>query len=226
MLLLLVLCAPAACSPDPQSGDRVSGKLVAAQTKDAAAKGPQLDVPTELKGSAQVSAYEANSMVGTQMLFETITFGQFNVLGEVISQAFDRSATSMKMRVQRTGATVLLSGTADMTSLTKDSAVIIVSVQFPGPVTATNGQQQADDLVTWTLNAGSTASLTAEAAYADPSISSFKRWTWIVVVVSALAIIAVAALAYLRRDRTPLPGAESGESLVELPQWLREKLDR
>jgi hypothetical protein len=224
VVLLVTLCAPAACSPDPRSGDRVSGKIVAAQVKDADPKGPQLELPGELKGAAQVSGYEANGKVGTQMLFETISFGQFNLLGDVVSQSFDRSAASMKMRVQRNGSTVLLTGAADLSSLTKDSAMVIVSVQFPGPVTATNGQQDSDDVVTWTLNSGSASALTAEAAYDDPSISAFREWAWIVGLVSVLVVVLVGGLAYLRRDRTPLAGEDNVESLVELPQWLREKL--
>ena len=38
----------------------------------------------------------------------------------------------------------------------------------------------------------------------------------------------VAGAAYVRRDRSPKPGQESAEpeSLIELPQWLREKLNR
>lgn len=227
VMLLFLAAVPAACA-NPGPGDRMSGKIVAAQTPNSDPKGPQLSVPGELTGQAQVQAYDSNGKIGTQMLFETITFGQFNQLGEVVSQAFDNSATSMKMRVQRNGGTVILSGTADMASLAPNSAVIVVSVQFPGPVTATNGQQENDDLVTWTLNAGTSAALTAEADYADPSIASFTLWSWITAIVSFLAAAVVAAVAYVNRDRSAKVGQDSGEteSLVELPQWLREKLKK
>ncbi|WP_139057684.1 LppM family (lipo)protein [Tsukamurella pseudospumae] len=227
LAVLLLVAAPAACS-SPGPGDRMSGKIVAAQTPASNAEGPQLAAPGELRGLAEVKAYDSNGKVGTQMIFTTITFGQFNQLGEVVSQAFDTSAASIKMRVQRTGSAVVLSGTADLSSLAPNSAVIVVQLQFPGPVTATNGQQEADDLVTWTLNAGTSASLTAEAEYADPSIASFTEWAWITALVAFLAAAVVAAVAYVRRDRSPKPGQESAEpeSLIELPQWLREKLKR
>lgn len=227
IMLLFLAAVPAACA-NPGPGDRMSGKIVVAQTPTSDPKGPQLTVPGELTGQAQVQAYDSNGKIGTQMLFETITFGQFNQLGEVVSQAFDTSATSLKMRVQRNGGTVILSGTADMSSLAPNSAVIVMSVQFPGPVTATNGQQESDDLVTWTLNSGTSAALTAEAEYADPSIVSFTTWAWITALVSLLAAAIVAAVAYVNRDRSPIAGDESGatESLVELPQWLREKLKK
>ncbi len=224
---LLLIAAPAACA-SPDLGDRMSGKIVAAQTPASNPQGPQIAAPGELAGLAEVKPYDSNGKIGTQMIFERITFGQFNQIGDIVSQAFDTSAASIKMRVQRTGGTVILSGTADLSSLAPNSAVIVVQLQFPGPVTATNGQQEADDLVTWTLNAGTSAALTAEADYADPSIASFTTWAWITVLVTFLAAAVVAALAYMRRDRSPKPGRESDEpeSLIELPQWLREKLGR
>ncbi|WP_461165941.1 LppM family (lipo)protein [Tsukamurella serpentis] len=227
LTVLVLALAPAACA-SPGPGDRMSGKIVAAQTPASDPKGPQIAAPGELSGLAEVRAYDSNGKVGTQMVFQTITFGQFNQLGEVVSQAFDTSAASIKMRVQRTGGTVILSGTADLSSLAPNAAVIVVSLQFPGPVTATNGQQESNDLVTWTLNSGTSAALTAEADYADPSIASFTRWAWITVLVSFLTAGIVGALAYLRRDRSPKPGQENAEpeSLVELPQWLRQKLGR
>lgn len=228
LAVLLLVAAPAAACSDPGLGDRMSGKIVAAQTPASNPQGPQIAAPGELKGLAEVKAYDSNGKVGTQMIFEKITFGQFNQVGDVVSQAFDTSAASIKMRVQRTGGTVILSGTADLSSLSPNSAVIVVSLQFPGPVTATNGQQEADDLVTWTLNAGTSAALTAEAEYADPSIASFTTWAWITALTSFLAAAVVAGIAYVRRDRSPKPGQESAEpeSLVELPQWLRQKLNR
>ncbi|WP_019204246.1 hypothetical protein [Tsukamurella sp. 1534] len=225
--LLLAVAAPAACA-SPGPGDRMSGKIVAAQTPDADPKGPQMTTPGEMRGLAEVQPYDSNGKVGTQMVFQQITFGQFNQLGEVVSQAFETTAASIKMRVQRTGETVVLSGTADLSSLSPNSAAIVVSVQFPGPITATNGQQESDDLVTWTLNAGTSASMTAEADYADPSIASFTLWAWITALVSFLTAAVVGAIAYVRRDRSPKPGQETAEqeSLIELPQWLREKLNR
>lgn len=227
LAVLLLVAAPAACA-GPGKGDRMSGKIVAAQTPASNPQGPQIAAPGELKGLAEVKAYDSNGKVGTQMIFQEITFGQFNQVGDVVSQAFDTSAASIKMRVQRTGGTVILSGTADLSSLAPNSAVIVVQLQFPGPVTATNGQQEADDLVTWTLNAGTSAALTAEAEYADPSIASFTTWAWITALTSFLAAAIVASAAYVRRDRSPKPGQESDEpeSLIELPQWLREKLNR
>ncbi|BDH58064.1 hypothetical protein [Tsukamurella sp. PLM1] len=228
MLGVLLLTAGLAACASPGPGDRMSGKIVAAQTPTSDPKGPQIAAPGELSGLAEVRAYDSNGKVGTQMVFTTITFGQFNQLGEVVSQAFDTSAASIKMRVQRTGGTVILSGTADLAPLAPNSALIVVSLQFPGPVTATNGQQESDDLVTWTLNAGTSAALTAEADYADPSIASFTRWAWITALVAFLTAGVVASIAYVRRDRSPKPGQETAEpeSLIELPQWLREKLGR
>ena len=201
IVLLFLVAAPAACS-SAGPGDRMSGKIVAAQTPDSEPKGPQLTAPASWRvGPGQ--RRRPNGKVGTQMIFQSITFGQFNQLGDVVSQAFDSSAASMKMRVQRNGGTVILSGAADLSSLAPNTGVIVVSVQFPGPVTATNGQQESDDTVTWTINAGNSAALTSEAAYADPSIASFTEWAWITAIVALLAAAAVAAVAYVRRDRSP-----------------------
>ncbi|MDF0532027.1 DUF3153 domain-containing protein [Tsukamurella sp. 8F] len=228
-VLLLAVCLPAlaACSPDPQAGDRVYGRIVAAQVPAADPKGPQLSVPTELTGVASVAGYDAAGKVGTQLTFGPLTFGQFNQLGDLISQSLPESSASMKMTVARTGSTVVLSGTADLTSLAKGSAVVTVSVQFPGPVTATNGQQDSDDTVTWNLQAGASATMTSESQYADPSIQSFTKWAWITALITVLIAAAVGAVAYTHRDRSPKPGSDGpAESLIELPQWLREKLGR
>ncbi|GAA4390520.1 LppM family (lipo)protein [Tsukamurella soli] len=229
LVLLFMVCAPAlsACAPDPQGGDRVYGKIVAAQVPAADPKGPQLSVPGDLQGLASVADYNAAGKAGTQMTFGPLTFGQFNQLGDVVSQSFIDTDASMKATVARTGSVVALSGTIDLSSLATNSASVIMSVQFPGPVTATNGRQDSDDTVTWTVNGGSSANLTSEAHYADPSIQAFTKWSWICAFVGLLVAVVVGAIAYTQRDRSPRPGADgAGESLLELSQRLRQKLHR
>lgn len=226
------MCVPAltACSSGAEPGDRVYGRIVAAQVPAADPKGPQLSVPGELNGLASVDAYDTAGKVGTQMTFGPLAFGQFNELGDLVSQSFSNGAASMKMTVSRTGSSVVLTGTADLTSLTAGSAVVIVSVQFPGPVTATNGHQDSDDTVTWTVAGGSSAVLTSEAIYADPSVEAFTRWAWICAIVVLVVAALVGAVAYTQRDRSPRPGADGSHvSLAELPQLvqrLREKIGR
>jgi hypothetical protein len=206
-LLLLVLVAPmiAGCvrvrasitvSPD----DRVSGQIIAAaKPKDGDDKGPQLLNSLPFADKVSVSPYERDDYVGTQAVFNDLTFAELPQLANM-----NADAAGVDISLRRAGDLVILEGRADLTSLNDPDADVSLNVAFPGDVTSTNGEQVSSDVVQWTLKPGVVTTMNAQARYTDPSARSFTGAAIWLGVAAFLVAGVVGGVAWASRDRSPV----------------------
>jgi hypothetical protein len=210
MLLLALLGAPAlaACSDSPaQFGDRIWGALVLAEKDVGQGKGPQIDVPQSLETVVTATEFKRDGLVGTRATFTEATLGQFTQLGEIVDNAYPNTSVTMDLQAQRRGDVVTFRGTADLQGLAPGRDYVEFSVQFAGPVSATNGQQDGDDAVSWKPEIGKASPMTAEARYDEPGTAAFAGWTGLMAGIALAVTVIVVALAWVNRDQTPRPGA-------------------
>jgi phosphatidylinositol mannoside-binding LppM-like protein len=206
-VLLLVLIAPmiAGCvrvrasitvSPD----DRVSGQIIAAaKPKDADDKGPQLLNSLPFATKVAVSPYERDDYVGTQAVFNDLSFAELPQLANM-----NADAAGVDISLRRAGDLVILEGRADLTSLNDPDADVSLNVAFPGDVTSTNGEQVSSDVVQWTLKPGVVSTMNAQARYTDPSARSFTGAAIWLGVAAFLVAGVVGGVAWASRDRSPV----------------------
>jgi hypothetical protein len=196
VLLLLVLLAPtiAGCvrvrasltvSPD----DRVSGQIVAAaKQRNPDDKGPQLLNNLPFSNKVSVSSYARDDYVGSQAVFSDLSFAELPQLANM-----NNDAAGVDISLRRAGDLVILEGRADLTT-----------VNDPGEVTSTNGDQVASDTVQWTLKPGVVSTMNAQARYTDPSARSFTGAAiWLGVAAFLVAGI-IGGVAWTSRDRSPV----------------------
>lgn len=220
LVLLAASASLTACiQSSPYVGDRVWGDLVVAQRTSQQANGatgvanglPRIEVPPSMAGAVVAEDYDVDGFRGTRITYSALPVGQFGQLGDLLLAAYPNSSVSMQLSIRRSGDVVRLRATADLTPLT-DRDRIAMSVRFAGPISATNGQQVADDTVRWQPQVGGTADLAAEADYPDPGTAAYGDWTWLLVAVTLAVVIAVAGIAYLSRDTTPRVTADRHDS--------------
>jgi hypothetical protein len=107
---------------------------------------------------------------------------------------------------------VTFRGTADLQGLAPGRDYVEFSVQFAGPVSATNGQQDGDDSVSWKPEIGKASPMTAEARYDEPGTAAFTGWTGLMAGIALAVTVIVVALAWVNRDQSPRPGASGTRS--------------
>lgn len=187
-----------------QPDDTVSGEVVVATpSKGPDDQGPQLRVPPRLSDDAQVEPYADGEYVGSRLIFNGLTFEQFNGLNDVSSQAAGR----YRLALDRVGGRVVLSGRADLTSIGVDKADFQLRMGVPGEIDSTNGES-GRDTVSWQFTPGQVTDVRATLLHDDPSAPSPLRWTLLLALVVALTVVAVVRLA--SRDRNPpVPAARS-----------------
>jgi hypothetical protein len=210
-LLLLIVPLAVGCvrvrasitvSPD----DRVSGQIIAAaKSSDDDDKGPQLLNTLPFSNKVSVSEYSRDDYIGSQAVFSDLTFAELPQLANM-----NRDAAGVDISLRRAGDLVILEGRADLTSLNDPDADVSLSVSFPGEVTSTNGDQIASDVVEWKLRPGVVSTMSAQARYTDPSARSFTGAALWLGFAAFLVAGIVAGVAWVSRDRSPVPADPRG----------------
>ena len=220
MLALTLLVAPmlAGClrvqvTMGVSANDRVAGQIVAATvpTSDTDT-GPELVVPSSIEDKVRVEPYNQDGYVGSQAIFDDLSFGDVQTLGSI----FQNAAGSFQLTLQRSGDTVTLAGNADLSSVPVQGSDVQFTIAFPARIGTTNGTRASDNSLSWKLPAGEVTSVRAEVNYPDPNTRSFAGWAGIVGGVTVGVAAIVGAMAWVSRN-PPLGNrrkraAETGES--------------
>lgn len=221
LLSLVLLCGPAlaACSDTPtEFGDRLWGTMVLAEKDVGQEKGPQIIVPQSLESVVSATEFRRDGLIGTRATFNEATLGQFTQLGELVDDAYPDTAVTMDLSAQRRGGAVGFRGTADLQGLDPGSDYVEFSLQFAGPISATNGQQDGDDTVSWKPEIGKASPMTAEARYEEPGTAAFTGWTGLMAGIALAVTVIVVALAWVNRDQSPRPGSPTRRT-TDSAQW-------
>lgn len=218
MIALALLIAPmlAGClrvqvTMGVSANDRVAGQIVAASvpTSDSDT-GPELVVPSSVEDKVRVEPYNQDGYVGSQAIFEDLSFGDVQTLGSI----FQNAAGSFQLTLQRSGDTVSLSGNADLSSVPTQGSDVQFTIAFPARIGTTNGTRESDNSISWKLPAGEVTSVRAEVNYPDPNTRSFAGWAGIVGGVTVGVAAIVGAMAWVSRNpplanrRPRRPGAD------------------
>lgn len=220
--MLVLLCGPAlaACSDSPtEFGDRLWGAMVLAEKDVGQEKGPQIVVPQSLDSVVSASEFKRDGLIGTRATFTEATLGQFTQLGELVDDAYPDTSVTMDLSTQRRGEVVSFRGTADLQGLEPGRDYVEFSVQFAGPISATNGQQDGDDAVSWKPEIGKASPMTAEARYEEPGTAAFTGWTGLMAGIALAVTVIVVALAWVNRDQSPRPGAPARRPNEGASRW-------
>lgn len=217
-LLALIPLLAGCLTRSEHVGDQFSGFVVVAASPGAVPAPPTFDVPVSMTGSVSVTPFpspsaggsgddaatSASGKTGSRLTYTNLTAGQFSQLGDIVSSALDAGAR-VDLSATRSGDVVRMRGGAALTGLPANAYYLSITVEFDGPVVATNGTQAGDSTVTWTPDPGQNAQFNADARYADPATAALPGWTWFLVLVCLAIAGAVGLLAYRHRDRTPRP---------------------
>lgn len=194
-------------------GDQYSGFVLVAATPEVGPAAPTFDVPASMTGSVVVSEFPGkdgadrdddkslSGRVGSRLTFTDLTAGQFAQLGDIISGALGSGAT-VSLGATRSGDIVRMRGGAALTGLQPDLWYLSITIDFGGPVVATNGNRVGDDSVTWVPEPGQNADFNADVEYPDPATAALGSWTWFIVVLCLAITGFVGAWAYRTRDRS------------------------
>ncbi|WP_344784303.1 LppM family (lipo)protein [Gordonia caeni] len=228
-LLALIPLLSGCMTRSEHVGDQFSGFVVVAATPEASPAAPTFDVPASMSGSVSVTPFpnewtsrdaedeqtSTTGKVGSRMTYTDLTAGQFSQLGEIISSALDSGAT-VDLNATRSGDIVRLRGGAALTALPPNTYYLSITVDFDGPVVATNGNLAGDSSVTWVPEPEQNAEFNADAEYPDPATAALPGWTWFVVLLCLAIVAVVAATAYRLRDKTPryTPPADQKQTAV------------
>lgn len=203
---LLAGCLRAQVSMGVSSDDRVSGRIVAATIPTADGDtGPGLAVPDSLGSKIRVQPYESDGYVGSEALFDDLTFGDVQQLAALSEQ----SVGLFQLSLVRSGDLVTLSGQIDLSGIPEQGSDVQFTIAFPARVTTTNGAREGDNVVSWSLPAGEPSTLRAEVRYSDPNTRSFAGWAGIVFGVTIGVAAIVGGMAYVARDASRRRDPES-----------------
>ncbi|MFT3662023.1 MAG: hypothetical protein QM809_11655 [Gordonia sp. (in: high G+C Gram-positive bacteria)] len=211
-LLTLVPLLGGCMTRSEHVGDQYSGYIIVAATSASSPTRPTFDVPNSMLGSIGITDFSAEKgaaadspsagKVGSQLTYSNLSAGQFAQLGDIVSTALGHGAT-VDLSATRSGSIVRLRGGASLTELSPRNDYLSITVDFGGPVVATNGERAGENSINWTPEPGQNADFNADAEYPDPATAALPSWTWLMVL-SCLAVSGlVAAAAYRSRDRTP-----------------------
>ncbi|KQU57469.1 hypothetical protein ASG84_17250 [Rhodococcus sp. Leaf278] len=194
------------------ANDRVAGQIVAASvpTSDSDT-GPELVVPSSIENKVRVEPYNQDGYVGSQAIFDDLSFGDVQTLGSI----FQNAAGSFQLELQRSGDTVTLAGNADLSSVPAQGSDVQFTIAFPSRIGTTNGTRESDNSISWKLPAGEVTSLRAEVNYPDPNTRSFAGWAGIVGGVTVGVAAIIGAMAWVSRNpplRTRQPRGPEADS--------------
>lgn len=193
---LLAGCLRAQVSMGVSSNDRVSGRIVAATVPAADGDtGPGLEVPQSLGSKIRVQSYNSDGYVGSEALFNDLTFGDVQQLAALSEQ----SVGLFQLSLVRSGDLVTLSGQVDLSNIPAQGSDVQFTIAFPARVATTNGAREGDNVVSWKLPAGERSTLRAEVRYSDPNTRSFAGWAGIVFGVTVGVAAIVGGMAYVAR---------------------------
>ncbi|CCQ16163.1 Hypothetical membrane protein [Rhodococcus sp. AW25M09] len=204
MVALALLVAPmlAGClrvqvTMGVSANDRVAGQIVAASvpTSDTDT-GPELVVPSSIEDKVRVEPYDQDGYVGSQAIFDDLSFGDVQTLGSI----YQNAAGLFQLELQRSGDTVTLSGNADLSSVPAQGSDVQFTIAFPSRIGTTNGTRESDNSISWKLPAGEVTSMRAEVNYPDPNTRSFAGWAGIVGGVTVGIAAIVGAMAWVSRN--------------------------
>lgn len=179
-----------AVTPD----DLVTGEVVVATVVGSDQEpGSVLTPPAAVASKVRAEPYRQDGYAGTRLLFTELTFDEFSVLLQSVTDAPD----GLRLELRRAGALVLFNGRVDLTGMPNpERSDVQVRISFPGTVTGTNGEQQ-ERTVSWIVQPGKVTELTATARYAEPGSRSWGQWALLVGVLALFVVLIITVLAYL-----------------------------
>lgn len=190
-------CARVRTALAVQTDDTVVGEIVVATPAQGEQDtGPEVTVPAGLADDVAATPYAQDGYVGSVLRFSDLTFEQVGLLSEAGGPAGDRVSIDLR----RAGGRVLVSGSADLTTVEVDRADFQLKISFPGQVVETNGDVDSGT-VSWVFVPGEVGGFSAVVAFDDPGAPSAINWTLFLATIVALAVAAVVVLA--RRTRNP-----------------------
>lgn len=202
LALLLALTLSAGCARvrtalAVQPDDTVTGEVVVATPQagpdDA---GPQVTVPESLADDVDVSGYAQDGYAGSLVRFSGLSFAQ---VAELTAALGPPGGDPVGLTIRRAGNRVLVTGSADLTTVTVDRADFQLKISFPGEVLESNGEADAGT-VSWVFTPGEVGDIAAVVAFDDPNAPSALGWTAALGGLVALAAGAVALLAHRTRN--------------------------
>lgn len=198
VLVTLTGCTRVQVAMAVQPDDTVDGEIVVATPEGAPnGAGPEMTVPPELAGKIEVSPYDQDGFIGSQVAFEDLTFPEVSQLAVLGGSASGRANLEMR----RVGERIAVQGRADLTTMPVDRSDIRLAMSFPGEVVETDGEADGGT-VTWTFAPGEVSPLNASVLSTDPNAPSVLGWSLLLTTLVAVAAGATVLLA--RRDRNPL----------------------
>ncbi|MCF8570787.1 hypothetical protein L5G32_10960 [Gordonia sp. HY002] len=228
-LLALVPLLSGCLTKSTTVGDQFSGRVIVATSPDSGPTTPAFDIPASLSGQVWASDFPtkdtapaptattapdtgdtpaptAEGKTGAQLSFDHLSTGQFGQLGSIVAAALPDQTATVDMKVTRSGDFVRLRGSTALAELDQQTSYVSITVDFAGPVVATNGQQTGDSTVTWIPAPGQTTEFNADAEYADPATAAVPSWSWFMLLLCAAVMAFIAVAAYKNRDNSPRPG--------------------
>jgi hypothetical protein len=202
LALLLALTALGGCARvrtalAVQPDDTVTGEIVLATPEQGPEdSGPQVTLPAPLEDRVDVSEYRQDGYAGSVLRFSGLNFEEIGAL----TQAAGPAGQAVIFELRRAGGRVLVSGSADLTTVPVDRADFQLKISFPGQVVDSNGDVESGT-VSWVFDAGEVGDISAVVAVADPEAPSALNWTLIVALLVGAASAVVVLLA--RRTRNP-----------------------
>ncbi|MEJ3658934.1 DUF3153 domain-containing protein [Actinomycetes bacterium KLBMP 9759] len=179
-----------------QPDDTVNGKIVLATPATSPDDpGPTVTLPPDLASEVTVTRYEEDGYTGSLLEFSGLTFEQVASLTGAAGPA-GKGAT---LTLRRSGGRVLISGKADLTSVTVDNADFQLRITFPGALRETNGEADSD-VVSWTFTPGEVGDIDALLTYDDPNAPDPVNWTLGLAGIVVLAALVVVFVAYRTRN--------------------------
>lgn len=187
-------CVRVHASLDVSASDLVSGSVIVAALPTAGAPTPQLDIPTGLVSQVTLRPYSLQGYQGDTVTFRNLTFTQVSALATSISN----QNASYHIGFTRSGDLVTMAGSVDLSQLSTAGVDVQLKVDFPGPVTSTDGTKQGQN-VTWVMKPGSVTSFNATDQYALGNSHGWRFWALALGGGTALISVFIVTLALLAR---------------------------
>jgi hypothetical protein len=192
--LLASGCVRVHASLGVSASDLVSGSAIVAAQPTAGAPNTQLDIPTGMAGQVTTKPYAADGYQGSTVTFRNLTFTQVSALATSISN----QSASYHIAFQRSGDLVTMAGSVDLSQLPASGVDVRLKVDFPGPVTTTNGTKHGQT-VTWVMKAGTVTPFNATDNYALGNSHGWKFWSLALGGAIVLIAVFITGLALLAR---------------------------
>lgn len=206
-LILLILltamlvsgCLRANVSMTISKDDLVSGQLKVSTQSSETQSAPQLRPPPDLADRVSVEPYRSGGTTGSLLSFKNLTFDEVERLGKALTGNTGR----YQFHLKRSGSTVTLNGTADLTPLADTNSSVVIELGAPSQPTTTNGKESAG-LIRWTPEPGEVTQLSATFQYARGT-GGWVYWTLLMAagVVVCVGLIGVLALRSHQQTRPP-----------------------